>query len=292
MFPLVLIITVALVFVGLFAGVQSTALSVAGLAAERAAFVWDNSKRNPVTGGFYPGQYDELYWRMTSDFPSSSLVRRKLDAALVTVGPVAGKEVRYEHAIWRRKVSAELTAAFHAPDWLPLIGRRDRTVQQAEAIVTDPSEWVRNVGMAKLYWPVIRNAITPDQAEQIVDEFRKRPGAEQEQLAFAHHNDAVAYLQQLTGGGLKDIKTETVGHYRRIEAYDANGVAHHALLGGKSNDSDMRYQYEKDEELLGKGLVKGAVWHFFRNERTGQIGPSDKLRRELERRGIVIVIHE
>lgn len=292
MFPVVLIVTVALVFAGLFAGVQSTALSVAGLAAERAAFVWDNSKRNPVTGGFYPGQHDELYWRLTSDFPSSALTRRKLDAALGSVGPAAGKEVRYENAVWRRKVSAELTAAFHAPHFLPLIGGPDGTVQRAEAIVTDPAEWVRQVAMAKLYWPVIRDAVTPDQAERIVDEFRKRPGAEREQLAFGHHDDAVAYLRQLTGGRLKDIKTESVGHYRRIEAYDANGVAHHALLGGKTDDSSMRFQYEKDEELLGKGLVKGAVWHFFRNERTGQIGPSDKLRRELERRGIVIVIHE
>jgi hypothetical protein len=82
-----------------------------------------------------------------------------------------------------------------------------------------------------------------------------------------------------------------VGHRRDVEAYDRHGVAHHAYLGTK-DIGDVRDQFLKDEELLRKGMVKGAVWHFFRRADTGAIGPSDKLRKELEKRGIVIVIHE
>lgn len=291
LFPLVLMVTVALVFAGLFAGVQSTALSAAGLAADRAAFAWDNSKRNPVTGAFLPGQYDDLYWRLTGDHSSSPLAARKVKSALATVG-TAGKEGRYDNAVWRRKVSVEATLAFHAPDWLPVIGKADKTRQRSEAIVTDPAEWVRTVGTVKLYWPLVRNAVSPQQAEQMVEEFRKRPGAKQEPLAFANHDQAVDYLRQLVGGGEKRINTEEVGHYRKIEAYDRHGVAHHAYLGSKTTITDIRNQYLKDEELLKKGLVKGVVWHFFRREDTGAIGPSEELRKQLERRGIVIVIHE
>jgi hypothetical protein len=291
LFPFVVTATVALVFLGLFAGVQSTALSAAGLAADRAAFAWDNSHKNPVTGSFLPGQYDGLYWRLTDDFPSSALSIRKMEAALATIGAFAGKESRYENAVWRRKVSVEATAAFAAPDVLPAIGRVERTLQRSEAIVTDPVEWVRTVDTVRLYWPMVERFITPQEAERMVEEFRLRPGAGREAPAFRNHEEAVEYLQQLVGGAYKRIDTEEVGEYRRIEAYDRHGVAHHAYLGTK-NISDVRDQLLKDEELLGKGLVKGVVWHFFRRADTGAIGPSDKLRKELEKRGIVIVIHE
>lgn len=291
LFPLILLLTFALAFAGLFAAVQSAALTRAGLAAERAAFAWDNSRKNPVTGAFLPGQYDELYWRLTGDFPSSPLAGRKLAAAVAASGPAGGLAGRYENAVWRRKVTVESTADVHVPPSLPLIGRASRTRQQAEAIVTDPAEWVRTVGLAKQYWPLVERLVTPQQAERMVEEFRRRPGERREAVAFHKHDDAVAYLQQWVGGAVKEIGTERVGQYRRIEAYDQHGIAHHAYLGYKTV-SDVKDQFLKDEELLEKGLVKGAVWHFFRRADTGAIGLSDKLRKELEKRGIVIVIHE
>jgi hypothetical protein len=51
-------------------------------------------------------------------------------------------------------------------------------------------------------------------------------------------------------------------------------------------------QINKDLELLrSAGQVKGVVWHFFRDSRNGKIGPSKPLRKELEKRGILVVIH-
>lgn len=291
LFPAILAVTFFFVFAGLTAGMDHAALSAAGLAAERAAFTWDNSHRNPVTGAFYPGQYDDLYWRLTQDFPSSSLAERKVSAALASVKPDTEKEARYVNALWRRKVAAETRIPLFVPAWLADERSRSQAVRQGEAIVTDPAEWVRTVSTVKWYWPQIRSAVTPEQAERIAEEFARRPGAEREPLAFDNHGQAVDYLRHLTGGREKRINTEEVGDHRKIESFDRNGIGHHAYLG-KKTVRDVREQFLKDEELLKKGLVKGAVWHFFRNSRTGEIGPTDELRRELERRGIVIVIHE
>src|SRR5690606_16877957 len=145
LFPVLLSATVALMFVGLYAGVQSLALSTAGIAAERAAFSWDNSHRNPVTGAFFPGQYDDLYWRLTGDFPGAALARRKMEAALVTAGPASDGVGRYENAVWRRAVAAGWTAPFRAPDLTEPAGEAGRKTQWSEAFVADPAEWVRTI---------------------------------------------------------------------------------------------------------------------------------------------------
>ena len=292
LFPVLLSATVALMFVGLYAGVQSLALSTAGIAAERAAFSWDNSHRNPVTGAFFPGQYDDLYWRLTGDFPGAALARRKMEAALVTAGPASDGVGRYENAVWRRAVAAGWTAPFRAPDLTEPAGEAGRKTQWSEAFVADPAEWVRTIGLARHYWPLVERFVTNEQAERMVDEFLRRPGAGLEAPAFRSHAEAVDYLQRLVGGRVKQIATEETGHYRRIEAYDRHGIAHHAYLGAKTADRDMLEQLLKDEELMRKGLVKGVVWHFFRRADTGAIGPSEALRKELEKRGIVIVVHE
>lgn len=290
--PLVLSVTVALMFVCLYAGVQSLAFSSAGIAAERAAFAWDNSRRNPVTGAFFPGLYDDLYWRITGDYPGSALAGRKVEAALDSAGPAGSREGRYENAVWRRKVTIGWAAPFRMPDPQKPAGKAVLKTQWSEAIVVEPAEWVRTVGLARQYWPAVERVIDRGEADRMVDEFRRRPGAAREAPAFSRHADAVDYLQRLVGGRVKQMATEEVGHYRRIEAFDRHGIAHHAYLGEKTADRDIRDQFLKDEELIRKGLVKGVVWHFFRRADTGAIGPSDALRKELEKRGIVIVIHE
>jgi hypothetical protein len=64
-------------------------------------------------------------------------------------------------------------------------------------------------------------------------------------------------------------------------------VAHIAFYTFTENQLRSE-QMTKDFELLKQGSqVKGVVWHFFKKN----AGPSDKLRRELENKGIAVVIH-
>ena len=292
-FPLIMMFTIASLFVALSAGIHSSILVGTDLAASRAAFAWDNSHRNPVTGDFFPGQYDGLYWRITDDHSHSALTEKKLDAALSAARLTRVKDGEYRNRIWIRQVSIGMTAPLRVPLWVDKWkGGGTHVASESVSIVADPAEWVRTVGMVKQYWPLIKDSITSKQAEQIVDEFRNRSDAESGELVFDSHNEARAYLQMTVNGRLSKETTEEVGEWRLIDALDRYGIAHQAYFGLKKNDRDMRDQLLKDAELLRRGKVNGVTWHFFRRDRDRSIGLTDSLRGELEKRGIVVVVHE
>src|SRR5205085_1889099 len=56
-----------MLFLAVFVFQTSSAHQLTGLTADRAAFVWDNSMKDPVTGAFTYGEGDGLYWRLNSD---------------------------------------------------------------------------------------------------------------------------------------------------------------------------------------------------------------------------------
>ncbi|UUZ79243.1 hypothetical protein LJK88_29105 [Paenibacillus sp. P26] len=68
--PAILLATVLLLFLALFAYFHANVYQTSALTAERAAFVWDNSNKDPVTGAVASGQHDGLYWRLTNDHVS------------------------------------------------------------------------------------------------------------------------------------------------------------------------------------------------------------------------------
>ncbi len=292
LYPLILLLTVSAVLYGMGAGVQSVSFIRSDAAASRASFAWDNSYRNPVTGAFVPGMYDGLYWRLTSDYDQSPLARKKLDAALSYLGTHSDKDGEFRNRIWMREVKIALGNAISLPSFVTQLFGHAAVEQQSDAIVTDPVEWVRNVDTVRMYWPLIKNSITTEQAEQIVDEFRRRPGVDTAIPVFYTHDEARAYLQRLVDGRLSKEDTKDVGKWRMIDARDSRNIAHQAYYGSKTNNQEVREQMLKDAELLRKGKVNGVTWHFFRRHRDQSIGPSDALRKELEERGIVIVIHE
>ena len=84
------------------------------------------------------------------------------------------------------------------------------------------------------------------------------------------------------------VDTETVGERRKIDVLDRDGIAHEAKY--TLNAGDARQQLRKDAELMRRGEVKGVVWHFFRTK-NGSVSLSASLRKELERNGIVVIIH-
>ena len=292
LYPLIMMITVGALFIALFASVQGVVFTKAELAASRASFVWDNSHRNPVTGAFYPGQYDGLYWRLTSDYGFSDLTEKKLSAALASISKIPKKEAEYHNNLWLRQVTTAFEAPLHSPQWMQRLKLGALSKSGAQSIVTDPTEWVRITDMVKLYWPIVKDAITPERADQIVDDFRKREDVQSEPLAFHSHEEALAYMRKIVNGTYAQEDTEEVGEWRMIDGLDRQGVAHQTYIGHIAGTTKQREQMLKDSELLRKGKVNGVVWHFFRRKKDGAIGLSDSLRRDLEERGIVIVIHE
>jgi hypothetical protein len=292
LYPLILMITLGAVLLGLGTGLRSVAFIQSDSAASRTAFTWDNSNRNPVTGAFFPGMYDDLYWRLTSDYPSAALAGKKVASGLATYSDQVEKEGSYRNDIWMRQVITSFRSRFVMPGLVKSMFGDFPVLDRSISVVTDPVEWVRNVDTIRVYWPLIKNSISSEQADQIVEEFRNRPGAKQGLPIFNTHDEARAYLQQLVRGRQSREQTEDVGKWRLIDARDSNNIAHQAYYGLKTLDADMEYQLLKDAELLSAGKVKGVTWHFFKRNRDQTIGLTDKLRKELEKRGIVIVIHE
>lgn len=64
LFPLILLSIVCLLFFGVFSYQNVYVRQAAEVAAERAAFVWDNSHKDPRSGHYGLGQHDGLYWRI------------------------------------------------------------------------------------------------------------------------------------------------------------------------------------------------------------------------------------
>lgn len=293
LFPAIIMITVLSLFVALASGLQGVALTAADQAASRMAFNWDNSHRNPITGAFFPGQFDPLYWRLTSDHAGSRLTNKKLSTVLDGYSGFKQKDASFAHALWRRKTETAFAVPLRTPDLLNgrFTGERTSTMTSA-AVITDPAEWVRAVDMVKLYWPIVTKSLSRAQADQMVEQFALRTGVEQEILAFESHDLARDYMRELVGGRESKENTTETGHWRLIDGLDRHGIAHQTMFGARMNDKKTREQYLKDAELMRKGKVNGVTWHFFRKKKDDSIGPTPSLRRELEKRGIVIVIHE
>lgn len=59
----------------------------------------------------------------------------------------------------------------------------------------------------------------------------------------------------------------------------ADGVAHESKVGYTSLRKRVKTQILKDAELVSRGKVDDAVWHFYRSNATGKIGPSEPLKK-------------
>lgn len=315
--PSLFLITLLMMLGAAYALQSGWTYSSAAITADRAAQAWDNSYKHPVTGMFVPLQQDPLYWRLLNDgaeswffpnnteytasvtFPSaaheeSSLTLKKLaKSTTVFTGQLRGS-VSFLNRGWSRKVIVETAHPFHTPS---LFGIRlnNVTAGKSEETIVDPAEYIRNIELIHSYlmfvqqkWDTgtIRNALSPwlDGA----DDF---PGKGRE-LHFAVHAEAVRYLRTLVRGKESRFTTGETGTWRLVDALDGQGIAHQAYLGAKTLNTDMRKQLLKDVELMRKGKVKGVVWHFFRRSGTDSSGPNAALRKELEKYGIAIILHE
>lgn len=71
----------------------------------------------------------------------------------------------------------------------------------------------------------------------------------------------------------------------------SKGIAHESKVGYRSLDKFTKKQVLKDAELISKGKVKGAEWHFFTSSVTGKGGASKPLQNLLRKSGIKYTRH-
>jgi hypothetical protein len=161
-------------------------------------------------------------------------------------------------------------------------------------LIIEPAEFIRNIELFMGFLPVIRQKLEGDAIRNTLSPWLDRqdpvPAVDRE-LTFRVHSEAVKYLRALVRGKEQRVPTQENGKWRLLDAMDKHDVAHQAYIGPKSLNNDVRNQMLKDAELIRQGKVKGVVWHFFRRTGESSAGPSASLKRELQKHGIIIVVH-
>ncbi|TMV50259.1 hypothetical protein FE783_11950 [Paenibacillus mesophilus] len=313
-YPTIIIALVSIVFFSMFVYEQASLYYTAATTAERSAFTWDNSAKDWTTGHVLPGRNDGLYWRTGSDGISgmfsfgSGLGLQKVQLPLAEgeaassggEGP-AGKllkaanelpdkldgELTYRHGL----IDREVTVRLGQTGVLPFLAGRwtdSRMGAEVRSVVTEPVELIRNVDFVRTFVVRVKDLITKSEAQVIVPPEAPR----QQKLVFARAEEAAVYVRSITGGSKVTVATPD-GRQRQLDSLDADGLMHEVKLGYTSKSKDHEAQIVKDVELMRQGTqVKGVVWHFFRKEKDGKVGPSKPLRKYLESQGIIVVIHQ
>ncbi|SDH87626.1 MULTISPECIES: TadE/TadG family type IV pilus assembly protein [Paenibacillus] len=312
--PAVFLATVLLLFLALFSYHQASLQYTTAMASERAAYIWDNSKKDPLTGAVKAGDNDGLYWRLTNDnvshmfsfllpMPSASVKlpltpnnasadsgpQAKLVRAASTIAAdEAQGELGYENFGVLRFVRAALHKPMHLPDFAQRLWGRANVSGASKSYVVDPAETIRLTDLTRTFIGEIQGRIKPKDALAAMVEPKT---SVKEKPLIDNEKKAAQYLRLLVSGTEKEIEVNP-GTMRKIDALDAGGVAHQAYY--TFNEKNLReVQMVKDAELLKKGTeVKGVVWHFFKPSKQDKVKLSPGLLRELERNGIVVVIHE
>lgn len=171
--PIIMGITMLLLFFCLYTYQRTMLLQVASVTAERAAYNWDNSHKG-AEGAFTAGEYDSLYWRIGEDGLLSSLfgagaanggVRLALPAAggdeslpIVKLQQSAAKvpanmtgELVYTYGLTGRKISSELKRMLHLPVLDELLEDEADPEVKTQSVVVDPVEFIRTVDLMRYY---------------------------------------------------------------------------------------------------------------------------------------------
>lgn len=311
--PIIVLLTFSLLWLAVMMYRESGLYFNAGRLAERTAYVWDNSRKDMVTGAVRPEAGDGLYWRLADDGLSQwfnvanpmSPVRVALPQSAgerdTAEGP-AGKLARtaglldvsvrgslsFQHYGLFRVVRAALERNIEVPATASRWFKSTEIEAFAASYVVEPVETIRLTDLTRTFISEIQGRIKPKQALAAM----VQPASDVKQpVPVTSHAQAAEYVRLLVNG-TETIVQATPESKRTIDALDASGVAHQAYY--TFNEKNLReVQMTKDLELLKKGVqVKGVVWHFFKTSNQDKIKLSQGLRKELERSGIVVVFHE
>ncbi|MBY9080958.1 pilus assembly protein [Paenibacillus sp. HN-1] len=199
--PIILCITMLLLFFCLYAYQKSMLLQVAANASEQAAFNWDNSHK-ARDGAAPAGEFDSLYWRIGDDRLLSSLfgLGSSENAAGITLPPAAGDgslpevklgnataripgemtgEMNYSYSISGRAVSTRLSKMLRLPVIDGVLSDGAQPEADSRSLIVEPVEFIRTVDLMRYYDAKFRGAsgesgMKRDDASEMVKKLGKK----------------------------------------------------------------------------------------------------------------------
>lgn len=173
--PIVLFVTLILMFFSLYIYQQSVLHQAASVVAERSAYSWDNSHKDASNGSVAKGQYDSLYWRLTDDSLLSALfgwagadkkqstplpgpavdgeilpiVKMNKSGSMVPAGMQG--EMIYQNTLLQRKVTAKLNQMISLHPLDDILEGRSELQTYGNSAVVEPVEFIRNVDLMRYY---------------------------------------------------------------------------------------------------------------------------------------------
>lgn len=173
-FPVIFVTVLILLFFCLFLYQRAILDQAAVVAAERSAYAWDNSHRDPLTGAFPEGRHDSLYWRLTDDAMLRTIFGLSGSSASASIQlppPAEGKDslpvlklsrvgsaipegihgaMEYDNDILLRKVDVSLNRLVPLAPLERIAGDLTQAGRSG-AYIVDPVEWIRTVDLARYY---------------------------------------------------------------------------------------------------------------------------------------------
>jgi hypothetical protein len=173
--PIIMFITMLLLFFCLYSYQKSILLQIGSAAAERTAYNWDNSHKE-ITGSFEVNQSDSLYWRVGQDHLLGSLFGSGAEGSAVSVGLPAGNgsstgslpEVKLQHSaaavpdnmpgemsytfgLTGRRIDVRLRQLLDFPVLDEILADGGVPEVKAESIAVEPVEFIRMVDLMRYY---------------------------------------------------------------------------------------------------------------------------------------------
>ncbi|WP_145050798.1 TadE family protein [Paenibacillus xylanexedens] len=172
-FPVVLFTLVILLFFSMYMYQKTFLNQHAYAASERAAYSWDNSHKQAMTGEFATGEYDNLYWRLKDDqllgtlfgwagadnqvtvsVPAGeggSLSEQKLSQAVQGMPTAMNGTIEYQNTLIQRKVTTKLEQMISLPLPSFLFDSGNNVFTTASSAVVEPVEFIRTVDLIRYY---------------------------------------------------------------------------------------------------------------------------------------------
>ncbi|WP_128104351.1 TadE family protein [Paenibacillus sp. DCT19] len=172
-FPVVLFTLVILLFFSMYMYQKTFLNQHAYAASERAAYSWDNSHKQAMTGEFATGEYDNLYWRLKDDqllgalfgwagadnqvtvsVPAGEgggLTEQKLSQAVQGMPTAMTGTIEYQNTLIQRKVTTKLEQMISLPLPSFLFDSGNSVFTTASSAVVEPVEFIRTVDLIRYY---------------------------------------------------------------------------------------------------------------------------------------------
>lgn len=199
-FPIILFILMLLLFFTMYMYQKTFLNQHAYAASERAAYSWDNSHKQALTGEYASGKYDHLYWRLSDDrllgalfgwagadnevsvsIPGSegvSLSEKKLAQASSHMPSAMKGTMTYQNALIQRKVTTELEQVISLPLPSFLFDSGNLVLTKGSSAVVEPVEFIRTVDLIRYYGAKFKGkggkeATSAVEAGQVIQHFGK-----------------------------------------------------------------------------------------------------------------------